>query len=1115
MVVGCEECAGLDWDVASGQLMFAFIIWVALFCVALGIWLVTATSSSWEEMKARLATKYAKLRGSYFYSVLNLLFRVLQCISFVSRASTRTAPPAFVVIELVACAVLCVEMFFALTVKSFTGIVSCLRFSFTALLADSLVIASVVSMAFIGTGEGGETTSWFSFSFVAAARLAEYWYRCLDNRGEDVPEALELQVEIISVTVYTISMIFFAAMCMMTLENLDDPAWLEEYSRDDWTTVSSVYYVLVTISTVGYGDLTPKTGLGRLYAVLVIFGGISSFFVAVAKVLRIMSQRQTGRGSFHPGTRIRHIVVGGSPRVQMTKDFILELFHPDHAEEADDLHVVLLLPPHSGTMEGIVHFCRQKQNVLIANRVHVFVGSVLNDHDLSRVSLSMAMACFVLPDLHCGDPAREDADNIIRLMAMLHYAPHARTILLLMKDEHQQLLYEAMGQDAAVHSDITCLTIDQFKLNMAGKSCLVPGFATLISNLCKTIDSSEISESDQDLMAWQRNYLRGLGNELYEITLSNTYALRQAMFCEVVIDVLQQTEGAVYLIGLVEVDRHGSRVLVNPGPTYLVKRADSGVATRGIFIAPEREAINQCEGGQVFLGRKAIEDREAVLGLASKERPPSQRETSARKEYEQRHLVPEDQHDLKLALRQQGIHHNHTERAKDIVRLARQHAKSSHPPRPPLKVLAKGGHVLFLCVGEPDNDELRLGLQHFVRPLRGHHLYHPPPVVVLGSAIPRDWSQVVQYKDVYFLHGSPSNLFDLERAAFRCASVIFICDVGSSAHAMMSVEPWMADSQVVFCTRMVESQLPPHSETRVIVSLDVDGNHGFVPLPGVGESGRPSQRRRMQSHVSLSDEGRLSSSHSLLSKPSAIWGLPVPWRSFRLFGHSPVEDEVANTATKEYYRQPRFACGQLVISSVVTSLVANVFYNPSLSHLVTAMVDSNVVMETVPPEWAGKSYFEYFDDLLWNKALLPIAIYRVVVSRGRLEKQTTAHALVGLGHDDVENNKGNRRSFRPQVKKEDTGEKWSYLWVAPQAKEATMISGDRVICFSVSANINKGGSRRGSQQASVGSQFGGARMAGAEDQSLVPRHSGRPGLSHEASALPFMDVTASAVTRSS
>jgi len=1090
--------------------MLALFAWLGLSFIGLSIWLLTATSSNWEDIKMRIAMKYAKLHGSYFYSVLNLLVRLLQCISFVSRASSKSAAPAFVVIELVACLVTSPELFLALAVKSFAGFMSCLRYCITSLLADTLVIASVLSMTLV---EVNGNLTWFSFSFVSASRLAEYWYRCLENRGEDIPEALELQVEIINVSVYTISMVFFGAMCMMTLENLDDPEWLEEYSRDDWTTVSAVYYVLVTISTVGYGDLTPATGLGRLFAVLVIFGGISSFFIAVAKVLRIMSQRQTGRGSFHPGTRIRHIIVAGSPRIQMTKDFILELFHPDHAEEADDLHVVFLLPPHTGTMEGIMHFCRQKQNIAIANRVHVFVGSVLNSHDLMRVSLSVAMACFVLPDLHCADPAREDADNIIRLMAMLHYAPHARTVLLLMKDEHQQLLYEAMGQDSLVHSDITCLTMDQFKLNMAGKSCLVPGFATLICNLCKTIDPADYSENDQDLLAWQRNYMRGLGNELYEIPLSNTYAMRQAMFCEVVIDVLQQTEGAVYLIGLVEVSRDGPKVIVNPGPTYMVKRADSGVTTRGIFIAPEREAINQCEGGQVFLGRKAIEDREAML--ASSEDQTAVISTSedlarTRAEYgevhmhikdKDRHKVHEDPQDIKLALRQQGVTHQNQERAKDIVRLARQNQKSTHPPRPPLKVLSRGGHVLFLCVGEADNDDLRLGLQHFVRPLRAQHLVHAPPVVVLGLSTPKDWHQVVQYKDVYFLHGSPASLFDLERASFRCASTIFICDVGSSAHAQMNNEPWMADSQVVFCARLVESQLPPGSESRVIISLDVDSNHGFVPLPGVSASGGQPTRRSQRSQGSF-DEGvhvRNSSNASLLSAPQGIfWGLPLPWSKFRR--RPAADDESAAPVIKEYYRQPRFACGQLIISSVVTSLVANVFYNPSLSHLVAAMVESSVVMETVPPDWAGKSYFEFFDYLLWHKALLPIAIYRVVVSRGKMEKQTTAHALVGLGHDDVDT-KMQRRSFRPAKKEDDSGRKWSYLWVAPQAKEATMIAGDRVICFGVSTNVGKGGgSRPGSQSQQAGQYRSTRNTAAMQDQPMMPM------MSHEPSAMPFMDA---------
>lgn len=34
------------------------------------------------------------------------------------------------------------------------------------------------------------------------------------------------------------------------------------------------YYTLVTISTVGYGDYAPNTVLGRIFAVVIIAGGV-------------------------------------------------------------------------------------------------------------------------------------------------------------------------------------------------------------------------------------------------------------------------------------------------------------------------------------------------------------------------------------------------------------------------------------------------------------------------------------------------------------------------------------------------------------------------------------------------------------------------------------------------------------------------------------------------------------------------------------------------------------------------------------------------------------------------------------------------------------------------
>ncbi len=50
---------------------------------------------------------------------------------------------------------------------------------------------------------------------------------------------------------------------------------------EGWTLVEAFYFVSVTITTVGYGDVVPKTDIGRIFTVLVLFSGVSIFFYHV------------------------------------------------------------------------------------------------------------------------------------------------------------------------------------------------------------------------------------------------------------------------------------------------------------------------------------------------------------------------------------------------------------------------------------------------------------------------------------------------------------------------------------------------------------------------------------------------------------------------------------------------------------------------------------------------------------------------------------------------------------------------------------------------------------------------------------------------------------------
>jgi len=50
---------------------------------------------------------------------------------------------------------------------------------------------------------------------------------------------------------------------------------------EGWSFLDAAYFTTVTLATVGYGDFTPKTSLGKVGAIILIFSGISTAFYVI------------------------------------------------------------------------------------------------------------------------------------------------------------------------------------------------------------------------------------------------------------------------------------------------------------------------------------------------------------------------------------------------------------------------------------------------------------------------------------------------------------------------------------------------------------------------------------------------------------------------------------------------------------------------------------------------------------------------------------------------------------------------------------------------------------------------------------------------------------------
>jgi voltage-gated potassium channel Kch len=82
---------------------------------------------------------------------------------------------------------------------------------------------------------------------------------------------------------------------------------------EGWRLLDAAYFSVVTMATVGFGDLAPKTDVGKVFTVFLILFGIGLFVASASAFADHVVRRATGRGEAeHPATPDGRVKVGRS-----------------------------------------------------------------------------------------------------------------------------------------------------------------------------------------------------------------------------------------------------------------------------------------------------------------------------------------------------------------------------------------------------------------------------------------------------------------------------------------------------------------------------------------------------------------------------------------------------------------------------------------------------------------------------------------------------------------------------------------------------------------------------------------------------------------------------------
>lgn len=217
----------------------------------------------------------------------------------------------------------------------------------------------------------------------------------------------------------------------------------------------SLWWVMTTISTVGYGDISPQTTAGRNFAMLLYLVGIGVLGVVISLIANAMGifkkRKEEGKLSYHGKGHI--VIVGWSKKAALAIDEILL---------ADkDTEIVLI--------------DEVEKEPLNMKRVHYIHGSPMKKDVLDKANLADSKSAIVFAT-DCSDNTRlVDGNSLLIAAALEKNAPHIHTTVEVLDRDHVPMFKHSKVDEVILS--------DEFVSRMLVRSSFQKGVSGLFNQL--------------------------------------------------------------------------------------------------------------------------------------------------------------------------------------------------------------------------------------------------------------------------------------------------------------------------------------------------------------------------------------------------------------------------------------------------------------------------------------------------------------------------------------------------------------------------------------------------------------------------------------------------------
>ena len=762
-------------------------------------------------------------------------------------------------------------------------------------------------------------------------------------RSQDAVDVISLLIQFVA--------LWLSCTGIIHLVEVQGDFWEEFGNAGGEAFLSYAYFIMVTFSTVGYGDISPSTASGRAFMILFIILGLAFFAAILPTIVDVASGFYTKRqfAKFDTTRVPHHVIVCGHITAFSAEEFLKDFLHPDRGDT--QTHILFLHPERPDP---------DLKNVIRSHytRVQYIVGSVLNGKDLQRAKINTARAVFIVCEKLTNTPLEEDNANLLRLVSVKNTTTDVPVIIQLLLSTSKKQVHNIegwkIGRDIAI-----CL--NELKLGLLAQSCICPGISTLIANLFYTSDFPDPALNIfKDKDDWKEQYISGASNEIYSSHFSHQF--ERKTFHEAA-EICYNQLGLI-LVSLEKIEGKVRFCYVNPStatnPDLVIESGEGGML--GYFIGLDSEHVNvvatYCECCHGDKNSKS----------STPERSPQIRKVVRRVTTKRCHCDIDEEEDsapsknIELVnlgedgvgedgVGENGVISEHQIRIKMLSR-SKPSSTDSDDLEEQFSVYVREPQVLdeaivtdenavntsdtlipdvkdhvVLCVFADETSPL-LGLHNFLLPLRSKYMPKEKlkPVVIVSNKrfIEREWPLIRKIPDVYIVVGSPLRWQNLEQAKINDCSV---CIVLSMLARTEGHELAINDKESILCSLSIQEHLKKTARRNVLIITDL----------------------RQESNVQFLD-----------------------------FGDEDEPDE------RIYKAQP-FACGEAFSVSMFDSVTSSAFHSPGTLYLVEDLIhpsSTRTRSQVVPmplTDYDGSTFSKLYNDQL-KKHSICLGLYRQLAS---------------------------------------------------------------------------------------------------------------------------------------